>query len=98
MTRRHHLFFAGLLACSMTAAHAQTDPAPETDNSNGNEAPQSSTATLTAITVYGRHTEDSVKAIPQSVNVYDQESFGLTAATTVGDVLQLTPGASRSGS
>lgn len=98
MTTQHRLFFASLLACSIATAHAQSAPAPEDDTRQDNEAPQSGTATLTAITVYGRHAEDSVQAIPQSVNVYDQESFGLTAATTVGDVLQLTPGASRSGS
>lgn len=97
MTRQQQLFFASLLACSVTLAHAQTTAAPE-DGHGAEDTSQSSTATLTAITVYGRHAEDTVTAIPQSVNVYDQESFGLTAATTVGDVLQLTPGASRSGS
>lgn len=54
--------------------------------------------TLEAVSVYGRLRNDTVEAIPQSVNVYDRENFDLAGADTVGDVVRLTPSANRSGS
>lgn len=54
--------------------------------------------TMAPVTVYGRQRDDTVKAIPQTVNVYDQENFEISSAETVGDVIRLTPSASLSGS
>ncbi|WP_421705308.1 TonB-dependent siderophore receptor [Alloalcanivorax xenomutans] len=54
--------------------------------------------TLEAVSVYGRQKNDTVAAIPQSVNVYTRENFELAGAQTVGEVIRLTPSANRSGS
>lgn len=53
---------------------------------------------LTPIMVYGRQKDDTVEAIPQSVDVYIREDFEITSAETVGDILRVTPNVSRSGS
>ncbi len=53
---------------------------------------------LPAITVFGRQQNDTVEEIPQSVNVFGEETFDITSADTVGDVLRLTPSAVRAGS
>lgn len=54
--------------------------------------------TLEAVSVYGRQKNDTVEAIPQSVSVYGRENFELAQADTVGDVIRLTPSATRAGS
>ena len=66
------------------------EAAPDADSTEGN--------TLEAVSVYGRQKNDTVQAIPQSVSVYGRENFELAQADTVGDVIRLTPSATRAGS
>ncbi len=54
---------------------------------------EAKTETTESITVYGRQQDDSVANIPQSVSVYSEESFDITSADTVGDILRLVPNA-----
>ncbi|WP_269617522.1 TonB-dependent siderophore receptor [Zhongshania sp. BJYM1] len=53
---------------------------------------------LEIVNVYGRHQNDTLKTIPQTVSLYDEETFDIGLFDTVGDVLRLVPTASRSGS
>lgn len=82
---------ASLLAGGVLPAYAQ-----ETSNSEDDAQVQASDPQLLApITVYGRQKDDTVEAIPQSVNVYTQEDFDNTSANAVGDILRLTPNATK---
>lgn len=56
------------------------------------------TYVLAPISVFGRQQNDTVERIPQSVNVFDRETFEITSADAVGDVLRLAPSAIRAGS
>ena len=53
---------------------------------------------LSPVTVYGRQKNDTVEEIPQTVSVYDEESFNIGSSNTIGDILRLTPNATRRGS
>ncbi len=50
------------------------------------------------ITVYGRQPDDTVNSVPQTINVFDSETFELTGADTLSDIIRLVPGASKTGS
>jgi len=56
------------------------------------------TSQLDTINVYGRIKNDSLTEIPQTVAVYDRDVMSETSADSVGDIIRLTAGASRSGS
>lgn len=53
---------------------------------------------LTGITVYGRLPDDSVTRIPQSVSVHNQETFDITLADNIADIIRLEPNAAPAGS
>lgn len=53
---------------------------------------------LNTINVFGRQNDDTVVNIPQTITVYGEEAISLTSADSVGDMLDLVSGASRSGS
>lgn len=50
------------------------------------------------ITAYGRQRNDTLKTIPQTVSVIDQESFEIGLFDSVGDAMRLIPNATRAGS
>lgn len=85
---------ASLLAGGLLPAYAQEPSSSQDDAQVQDSEPQ----LLAPITVYGRQKDDTVGAIPQSVNVYTQEDFEITSGDTVGDILRLTPTATRAGS
>lgn len=53
---------------------------------------------METITVYGRQASMTVKDVPQTVSVFDQESFEIGLFDSVGDALRLVPNAAHSGS
>lgn len=53
---------------------------------------------LEEISVYGRRPDDTVRDIPQSIAVFNQEVMAITPTVTVGDMIRFVPTASRNGS
>ena len=53
---------------------------------------------LDSVVVYGRLKGESIKEIPQSVDVLGADLLEATGAESVGEVLRMVPGASRDGS
>jgi iron complex outermembrane receptor protein len=53
---------------------------------------------LEEINVFGRRPDDTVRDIPQSITVFNQEVIELSPAISVGDMIRFIPTASRDGS
>lgn len=90
MLSRNKILAAIMLSNGISPAIAQelSNTNSKTSNEQGPEV----------ITVYGRQQGMTVKDVPQTVSVFDQESFEIGLFDTVGDALRLVPNAVRSGS
>jgi len=61
-------------------------------------APAQPASELSSVVVYGRVKGETIREVPQSVDVLGAELIEATGGETVGDVLRMVPGASRDGS
>lgn len=64
----------------------------------GQDAAEDGEDHIDAITVFGRIPDDTVRDIPQSVAVFDQEILAISPVVSVGDAIRFVPTASRNGS
>lgn len=98
MKRSDNILKTALWRVAIVAICLQPVSSPGQETGQRPAADEADEAEIEVITVFGRVREDSIRDIPQSVSVFNQEVLTLSPITTVGDVIRFVPTASRDGS